>query len=42
MQPTLNPINNETDYVFLNKIKARDYSVSRGEIVCLISPKVTS
>lgn len=39
MQPTLNPINIETDYVFLNKIKARDYSVTRGEIVCLISPK---
>lgn len=39
MQPTLNPISDETDYVFLNKLKAKDYTVSRGEIVCLISPK---
>ncbi|KAG5680856.1 hypothetical protein PVAND_010337 [Polypedilum vanderplanki] len=39
MQPTLNPINLESDYVFLNKFKAKDFKVSRGEIVCLISPK---
>jgi len=39
MQPTLNPLQDEMDYVFLNKLKAKDYTVSRGEIVCLISPK---
>lgn len=39
MQPSLNPIPNETDYVFLNKFKSRDFIVNRGEVVCLISPK---
>jgi inner membrane protease subunit 2 len=39
MKPCLNPINDETDYVFLNKYKARDYKVEHGEVICLISPK---
>lgn len=60
MRPTLNPNVNDSEYVFLNKVrnrkeisrkncvkfhlfklqyKAKGYSVQRGEIVCLISPK---
>jgi mitochondrial inner membrane protease subunit 2 len=39
MKPTLNPFPQHTDYVYLNKLKARDYKVVRGEVICLISPK---
>lgn len=41
MKPTLNPLPfpGETDFVLLNKFRARDYQVDRGEVVCLISPK---
>lgn len=39
MKPTLNSEPNVSEYVFLNKYKARNYEVERGDIVCLISPK---
>lgn len=39
MKPTLNKEGNESDYVYLNKFSAKDYTVNRGEVVCLISPK---
>jgi mitochondrial inner membrane protease subunit 2 len=39
MRPTLNQNPIDCDYVYLNKFSAKDYSVNRGEVVCLISPK---
>lgn len=39
MQPALNPLRGETDYVFLNKWAVRTYEVNRGDIIALVSPK---
>lgn len=40
MQPALNPDTRESsDYVFLSRWAVHNYSVERGDIVSLISPK---
>ena len=40
MQPALNPdSSNHKDVIFLNKWAIRSFEVSRGDIVCFISPK---
>lgn len=39
MQPALNPDAEICDYVFLSKWAIRNYTVERGDIVSLISPK---
>ena len=39
MQPVLNPNNAEKDYIFLNRWSAKNYSIKRGEIVSLFSPR---
>ncbi|KAG4073462.1 hypothetical protein HA402_003941 [Bradysia odoriphaga] len=39
MQPALNPDAEICDYVFLSKWAVRNYTVERGDIVSLISPK---
>lgn len=39
MQPALNPDGDICDYVFLSRWAIRNYTVERGDIVSLISPK---
>lgn len=41
MQPALNPDSNasSSDYVFLSRWAVRNYSIERGDIVSMISPK---
>lgn len=39
MQPALNPDANTSDYVFLSRWAIKNFSVERGDIVALISPK---
>lgn len=39
MQPALNPDANTSDYVFLSRWAIKNYSVERGSVVALISPK---
>lgn len=39
MQPALNPDAEVCDYVFLSRWAIRNYTVERGDIVSLISPK---
>ncbi len=39
MQPALNPDADICDYVFLSRWGIRNYTVDRGDIVSLISPK---
>lgn len=39
MQPVLNPEASNTDYVFLSRWAVRDFSLTRGEVVSLVSPK---
>ncbi|KAG7303216.1 hypothetical protein JYU34_011681 [Plutella xylostella] len=39
MQPVLNPESTNTDYVFLSRWAVRDFSVRRGDIISLVSPK---
>ncbi|XP_045462771.1 mitochondrial inner membrane protease subunit 2 [Harmonia axyridis] len=39
MQPALNPDQDQTDYVLLNKWAVKSYQVQRGDIIALISPK---
>lgn len=38
MQPVLNP-DRVTDYVFLSRWAARNYTVNRGDVVSLVSPR---
>lgn len=40
MQPALNPDIRYHDYVFLNRWAARNQDIQRGDVVCVISPKV--
>jgi len=40
MQPALNPDLRYPDYVFLNRWAIRNQDIQRGDIVCIISPKV--
>lgn len=42
MQPALNPDLRSPDYVFLNRWAVRNKDIQRGEIVCIVSPKVPS
>ncbi|CAF4803501.1 mitochondrial inner membrane protease subunit 2 [Pieris napi] len=39
MQPALNPESKNTDYVFLSRWAVKDYSIHRGDIISLVSPK---
>lgn len=39
MQPALNPDADICDYVFLSRWAIRNYTVERGDVVSLISPK---
>ncbi|XP_041971635.1 mitochondrial inner membrane protease subunit 2 [Aricia agestis] len=39
MQPALNPESRNTDYVFLSRWSVRNYTVKRGDIISLVSPK---
>ncbi|XP_047999338.1 mitochondrial inner membrane protease subunit 2 [Leguminivora glycinivorella] len=39
MQPALNPEAKNMDYVFLSRWAIRDFSVKRGDVVSLVSPK---
>lgn len=39
MQPALNPDEESTDYVFLNRWSIRSLDIKRGDIISLISPK---
>ncbi|KYQ58744.1 Integrin-alpha FG-GAP repeat-containing protein 2 [Trachymyrmex zeteki] len=40
MQPALNPDLRYPDYVFLNRWTIRNQDIQRGDIVCVVSPKV--
>ncbi|XP_071651713.1 mitochondrial inner membrane protease subunit 2 [Temnothorax longispinosus] len=40
MQPALNPDLRYPDYVFLNRWAIRNRDIQRGDIVCIVSPKV--
>ncbi|KYN09669.1 Integrin-alpha FG-GAP repeat-containing protein 2 [Trachymyrmex cornetzi] len=40
MQPALNPDLRYSDYVFLNRWTIRNQDIQRGDIVCVVSPKV--
>ncbi|XP_011630283.1 mitochondrial inner membrane protease subunit 2 [Pogonomyrmex barbatus] len=40
MQPALNPDLRYPDYVFLNRWAIRNHKIQRGDIVCVVSPKV--
>ncbi|XP_014468080.1 PREDICTED: mitochondrial inner membrane protease subunit 2 [Dinoponera quadriceps] len=42
MQPALNPDTRYPDYVFLNRWAVRNQHIQRGDVVCVISPKVPS
>lgn len=40
MQPILNPVANQNDWVFLNRWVVKDFkNIKRGEIVSLICPR---
>ncbi|KAK6619151.1 Mitochondrial inner membrane protease subunit 2 [Polyplax serrata] len=39
MQPSLNPLPGQADFVVLNKWAVRNYEIERGDIISLISPK---
>ncbi|KYN01451.1 Integrin-alpha FG-GAP repeat-containing protein 2 [Cyphomyrmex costatus] len=40
MQPALNPDLRYPDYVFLNRWAIRNQDIQRGDVVCVVSPKV--
>lgn len=40
MQPALNPDLRYPDYVFLNRWAIRNRDIQRGDIVCIVSPKL--
>lgn len=39
MQPCLNPVSDQTDYVFLSRFAVRNLEIERGDVVSLVSPK---
>lgn len=41
MQPCLNPTGKSSDYVFLSKWSVKNFTVERGDVISLTSPKDT-
>ncbi|XP_068623775.1 mitochondrial inner membrane protease subunit 2 [Battus philenor] len=39
MQPALNPVAEDSDFVFLSRWAVRDYDIKRGDVISLASPK---
>lgn len=39
MQPAFNPDSGTQDYIYLNRWSTRQYKISRGDVISLVSPK---